>query len=63
MDELKESAEGSTDLDPIVIDEAPTDLAELLEAARAALDAADAHLRRRERKTHWKSSARLRTLE
>ena len=58
MEELKVRTKATTEVDTIVIDDEPVDLAELIDAARAALEAAEAHLRRRGRRIRRKQLAR-----
>jgi hypothetical protein len=60
MEELRVRTKATTEVDTIVIDDEPADLADLIDAARAALEAADAHLRRRGGRIHRKQPARHR---
>jgi len=60
LEELTGRTRTSADDDTCVIDDEPADLAELIDAARAVLEAADAHLRRRRRRVYTKQLARHR---
>jgi hypothetical protein len=60
LEELTGKSRSRADDDTFVINDELTDLAELIEAARAALEAADAHLRRRRRRVYTKQLARQR---
>lgn len=63
MEEMKKETGASGDEGSDAMNEEPSDFTQLLEAAQAALDAAEARLRRRQRRTSREGGVRVRCFD